>query len=53
MGVVMRDCSDGASSRCDLGFAQRVEDLAIEQFVTQTRLKLSMKPFSHGLPGVM
>jgi hypothetical protein len=38
----------------DLGFAQCVEDLAVEKFVAQARaLKLSMKPFSQGLPGLL
>jgi hypothetical protein len=37
----------------DLRLSQRVEDLAIEQLVTQRALKLSMNPFSHGLPGAM
>jgi hypothetical protein len=39
----------------DLGLAQAVEDLAVEQPSSSRRraLKLSTKPFSHGLPGAM
>ena len=37
----------------DLGFTQRVEDLAVEQFVTKTSVEALDEPFSQGLPGAM
>jgi hypothetical protein len=37
----------------DLGLGEAVEDLAVEQFVAELRVKLSQYPFCHGLPGSM
>jgi hypothetical protein len=37
----------------DLGFAQRVEDLAVEQFIAQAGIKAFNKAILPWLPGVM